>query len=61
MRVYMCVSRGLAGRRFYNIDMTKRAAISERAWLIKQGCRCGPLVTVDLPEPGTTKGKRGKT
>ncbi len=62
MRLYMWTYISPDGYLDAWMKTTKRKATSYRADMKRENFTLGPLVTVDLPEPGTTKGKRrGKT
>ncbi len=62
MRLYMWTISLPFGNGFrdYRVSYDRACARETRRCMLGNGHKLGPLVAVDLPEPGTTKGKRGK-
>ncbi len=60
MRLYMWTALGDDPASYVSWDMSHdlAVAVEKRTRTTARGWSTGPLVTVDLPEPGTTKGKR---
>ncbi len=60
MRLYVWARRdpGPGGYVFTSKDSTRAAAIASRKTERSFGYALGPIVVVDLPEPGRKKGKK---